>query len=469
MKKRLFSILGILLAIFSFTNVFALSKSDMTTLKLKSIKKLTNPSGFSSVQGGTTTDKYIVSLFRNSTDTKTAIVVLNKNNYKKTKLGGTNYKLGHGNSATYNNKTNEVLTMDKNIVHVLSASTFKEKKKIKLDKTYHAIGYDSKTNQYVLASSSGNKTIFHIMDENFKEKSKFSIVVNMTRQSLTVKNGVIYYCTYESGKKTKYQKQYDGVLKSKENAIYVYDLNGNKKTIYYIPKTYNNESFNEIENVSFDGDKIIVQFNQHGKTGYYTSVSKLKNYTLTGNSKNNSSNTNNNTNNTNSNNNSNSTNKSDSSNNTNKDSSSNNNSSSTNNNNKDNTNSSKNNTNDSSKNDGNTNNTNNGNDNVNSSNTNNGNSVNNSTSSSTSSNDENNIKDTNTSSNDESNIKDTNTSTNEKTSNNISNNNSNVGDNISSNTQVVKVPNTASSSYFWVIGLIVLGMVFTYIKRINKK
>ena len=283
MKKRLFSILGILLAIFSFTNVFALSKSDMTTLKLKSIKKLTNPSGFSSVQGGTTTDKYIVSLFRNSTDTKTAIVILNKNNYKKTKLGGTNYKLGHSNSATYNNKTNEVLTMDKNIVHVLSATTFKEKKKIKLDKTYHAIGYDSKTNQYVLAASSGNKTIFHIMDVNFKEKSKFSIVVNMTRQSLTVKNGVIYYCTYESGKKTKYQKQYDGVLKSEENAIYVYDLNGNKKTIYYIPKTYNNESFNEIENVSFDGDKIIVQFNQHGKAGYYTSISKLKNYTLTGN------------------------------------------------------------------------------------------------------------------------------------------------------------------------------------------
>lgn len=457
MKKRLFSILGILLAIFSFTNVFALSKSDMATLKLKSIKKLTNPRGFSSVQGGTTTDKYIVSLFRNSTDTKTAIVVLNKNNYKKTKLGGTNYKLGHGNSATYNNKTNEVLTMDKNIVHVLSATTFKEKKKIKLDKTYHAIGYDSKTNQYVLAASSGNKTIFHIMDVNFKEKSKFSIVVNMTRQSLTVKNGVIYYCTYESGKKTKYQKQYDGVLKSKENAIYVYDLNGNKKTIYYIPKTYNNESFNEIENVSFDGDKIIVQFNQHGKAVYYTSISKLKNYTLTGNSKNNnssntknnSSNTNNNTNNVNSNSNSNSTNKSDSSNNTNKDSSSNNNSSNTNNNNKDNTNSSKNNTN-------NVNNSNNVNGNVNLSNTNNDNNTNNSTNNSTSS-------------NDKSNIKDTNISTNEKISNNNSNNISNVGDNSNSNTQVVSVPNTASSSYFGIIGLIVLGMVFTYIKRISNK
>lgn len=457
MKKKLFSILGILLAIFSFTNVFALSKSDMATLKLKSIKKLTNPRGFSSVQGGTTTDKYIVSLFRNSTDTKTAIVVLNKNNYKKTKLGGTNYKLGHGNSATYNNKTNEVLTMDKNIVHVLSATTFKEKKKIKLDKTYHAIGYDSKTNQYVLAASSGNKTIFHIMNVNFKEKSKFSIVVNMTRQSLTVKNGVIYYCTYESGKKTKYQKQYDGVLKSKENAIYVYDLNGNKKTIYYIPKTYNNESFNEIENVSFDGDKIIVQFNQHGKAVYYTSISKLKNYTLTGNSKNNnssntknnSSNTNNNTNNVNSNSNSNSTNKSDSSNNTNKDSSSNNNSSNTNNNNKDNTNSSKNNTN-------NVNNSNNVNGNVNLSNTNNDNNTNNSTNNSTSS-------------NDKSNIKDTNISTNEKISNNNSNNISNVGDNSNSNTQVVSVPNTASSSYFGIIGLIVLGMVFTYIKRISNK
>lgn len=450
MKKRLFSILGILLAIFSFTNVFALSKSDMTTLKLKSIKKLTNPRGFSSVQGGTTTDKYIVSLFRNSTDTKTAIVVLNKNNYKKTKLGGTNYKLGHGNSATYNNKTNEVLTMDKNIVHVLSATTFKEKKKIKLDKTYHAIGYDSKTNQYVLAASSGNKTIFHIMDETFKEKSKFSIVVNMTRQSLTVKNGVIYYCTYESGKKTKYQKQYDGVLKSKENAIYVYDLNGNKKTIYYIPKTYNNESFNEIENVSFNGDKIIVQFNQHGKAGYYTSISKLKNYTLTGNTKNNSSNTKNNTNNVNSNSSSNSTNKSDSSNNnsnnTNKDNSSNNNLSNINNKNEtnNNMNSSNNETNSS-------NNT----FNINNTNTSN--------------------KDSNTSSNGLKDTQNTNTSNTNKTSNNsISNNTkrstanniSNV-DNSRSSTKIVKVPNTDTNSYIEIIGLFIIVGALLFIVKLK--
>lgn len=437
MKKRLFSILGILLAIFSFTNVFALSKSDMTTLKLKSIKKLTNPRGFSSVQGGTTTDKYIVSLFRNSTDTKTAIVVLNKKNYKKTKLGGTNYKLGHGNSATYNNKTNEVLTMDKNIVHVLSATTFKEKKKIKLDKTYHAIGYDSKTNQYVLAASSGNKTIFHIMDVNFKEKSKFSIVVNMTRQSLTVKNGVIYYCTYESGKKTKYQKQYDGVLKSKENAIYVYDLNGNKKTIYYIPKTYNNESFNEIENVSFNGDKIIVQFNQHGKAGYYTSISKLKNYTLTGNTKNNSSNTKNNTNNVNSNSSSNSTNISDSSNN----------------------------------NLSNINNKNETNNNMNSSNneTNSSNNTFNINNTNTSN------KDSNTSSNGLKDTQNTNTSNTNKTSNNsISNNTkrstanniSNV-DNSRSSTKIVKVPNTDTNSYIEIIGLFIIVGALLFIVKLK--
>ena len=438
MKKRLFSILGILLAIFSFTNVFALSKSDMTTLKLKSIKKLTNPRGFSSVQGGTTTDKYIVSLFRNSTDTKTAIVVLNKKNYKKTKLGGTNYKLGHGNSATYNNKTNEVLTMDKNIVHVLSATTFKEKKKIKLDKTYHAIGYDSKTNQYVLAASSGNKTIFHIMDETFKEKSKFSIVVNMTRQSLTVKNGVIYYCTYESGKKTKYQKQYDGVLKSKENAIYVYDLNGNKKTIYYIPKTYNNESFNEIENVSFDGDKIIVQFNQHGKAGYYTSISQLKNYTLTGNSKNNnSSNTKNNTNNVNSNSSSNSTNISDSSNN----------------------------------NLSNINNKNETNNNMNSSNneTNSSNNTFNINNTNTSN------KDSNTSSNGLKDTQNTNTSNTNKTSNNsISNNTkrstanniSNV-DNSRSSTKIVKVPNTDTNIYIEIIGLFIIVGALLFIVKLK--
>ena len=62
-------------------------------------------------------------------------------------------------------------------------------------------------------------------------------------------------------------------------------------------------------------------------------------------------------------------------------------------------------------------------------------------------------------------IKDTNISTNDKTSNNTSN----VGDNSNSNTQVVSVPNTATNSYFGIIGLIVLGMIFTYIKRISNK
>ena len=276
------------------------------------------------------------------------------------------------------------------------------------------------------------------MDETFKEKSKFSIVVNMTRQSLTVKNGVIYYCTYESGKKTKYQKQYDGVLKSEENAIYVYDLNGNKKTIYYIPKTYNNESFNEIENVSFDGDKIIVQFNQHGKAGYYTSISKLKNYTLTGNSKNNnSSNTKNNTNNVNSNSSSNSTNISDSSNN----------------------------------NLSNINNKNETNNNMNSSNneTNSSNNTFNINNTNTSN------KDSNTSSNGLKDTQNTNTSNTNKTSNNsISNNTkrstanniSNV-DNSRSSTKIVKVPNTDTNSYIEIIGLFIIVGALLFIVKLR--
>ena len=71
---------------------------------------------------------------------------------------------------------------------------------------------------------------------------------------------------------TKYQDVYDGLLKRKENLIYVYDVNGKKKTIYYIPYSYKEIIFGEIENISFIEDRILIQFNHVGKAGYFTPI-----------------------------------------------------------------------------------------------------------------------------------------------------------------------------------------------------
>jgi pilin isopeptide linkage protein len=279
MKKRNIIVLVILILLLSTNKVNALTKSEMTKLNLTKVSSYSKPTNYTSVQGGTVTDKYVITLFLDNSKNnqgKNALLVLDKNTYKKVNLSSNpikDYCFGHANDATYNSKTNELLILNGSKVHILDAHTFKQKRVVTLTRSYHAIGYDSSSNQYVLAASGSNhKTIFYIMDSKFNIKSNFSMTTNLTKQGLTVHNGYIYYTCYEAGKVTKYQSVYDGVLKAKENAIYVYDLKGNKKTIYYIPYSYNNEVFSEIENISFNGNKMLIQFNQSGKVGYYTPV-----------------------------------------------------------------------------------------------------------------------------------------------------------------------------------------------------
>ena len=73
---------------------------------------------------------------------------------------------------------------------------------------------------------------------------------------------------------TKYQPVYDGLLKRKENLIYVYGLNGKKKNIYYIPFSYQHIIFGEAENISFNDGKMVIQFNHSNKAGYFTASYK---------------------------------------------------------------------------------------------------------------------------------------------------------------------------------------------------
>ena len=156
--KRLLKIFIIILII-SCSNTYALSRSELTELNLTSLSTIDKPKGFTSVQGGVTTDKYVITFLINesaNSDHKTAILVLNKNNYKKVRLVKnpiTDYDLGHANDATYNSNTNELLVLSGRKINVidLNNDSFELKRQIDLNFYYSGLGYDEENNQYVLA------------------------------------------------------------------------------------------------------------------------------------------------------------------------------------------------------------------------------------------------------------------------------------------------------------------------------
>ena len=275
-KKVVFVLL--VLIIFSYTNVYSLTKSELTILNLDPITTINKPTGYTSVQGGTTTKDYVITLFINesaNSDGKTAILILNKNNYKKVRLEKNpikEYDFKHANDAAYNSNTNELIVLGGRSLNFidLNDDSFELSRTVYLDKYYHGIGYDDINDQYVLARTIENGTMIEVRNTDFELVRNFKIETNLTKQSLTVHDGNIYYVCYEAGRINKYQTIYDGILLRKENLIYVYSTKGQKKTIYYIPYSYKEVIFGEIENISFNDNKMLIQFNHANKAGYFT-------------------------------------------------------------------------------------------------------------------------------------------------------------------------------------------------------
>ena len=266
MKRRIVIFLLLVIPIFLLTSVNALNKNDMTTLNLKRIKSLTTPSGgYSVVQGGGTTDKYIISVLENSIKKKNALIVLNNNDYSYSNIKGgnpiLNRKYDNGEDLAFNSKTNEILILGKNNIYILD-DNFKDKNKITLEKNYHAIAYNSNDDNYVLASKTKEGSKISIVDNEFNEVSSFKINHDYNGESLTVKDNNIYYACYNK--------------KTKENIIFIYDKEGNKQNVFLIPKRYNGITYGELQNISFKGNKMILQFSKDNKINYYNQVSSNK-------------------------------------------------------------------------------------------------------------------------------------------------------------------------------------------------
>ncbi|MBP3841399.1 MAG: hypothetical protein IK997_04730 [Bacilli bacterium] len=271
-------VLIILIIVFSTSNVYSLTKTELKNLNLTRLKLYSLETGYRNVQGGTITDKYILLAETYSDNGKTALVVINKKTYKKEKVI-TKYEFNHANDMTYNSNENKVIITGGKAypkMYILNGDTL-EQEKIEITKRgYSSIAYDKDNDKYI--ARRGKKA--YILDLKFNEEESFDISEeDLTTQGFEVKNGKLYFTCYEAGRITNYQKKYTKILKANENVVVVYDLNTKKKEkVYYIPQV-NNEGIypGEVEGISFIENTPIIWSNKKGYINLFTTIAEKQN------------------------------------------------------------------------------------------------------------------------------------------------------------------------------------------------
>ncbi|MBO4855184.1 InlB B-repeat-containing protein [Candidatus Saccharibacteria bacterium] len=251
-------------------NLVKYPKSKMTRITLKKVLSAKRPKGYGSLQGFAMTDKYYVLILRppGQEDNNRVEVIRRSDKVDITKsLKNPTYNMGHGNDATWNTKTNEVIVIDgsrKQLVRI-DAKTFKKKGTTKLTNAKGealsggGIAYDKQRNIYYMSSGSAIRT-FNTKNQlvaSFTEKH------NQTNQGFAYNNGYLYRPTWESAG-TYNNAVYDKIFKKNTTVLYQFGLDGSFTHAYYI-----DNPLYEVESMAFDENNVpYIAFN--GPSGYYT-------------------------------------------------------------------------------------------------------------------------------------------------------------------------------------------------------
>ena len=230
------------------------------------------PDGYSSVQGATITDKYIVvAVIADGKDAM--LIIINKNNYKVEKtITKSNYDFGHANDLAYNENKKEIYVVNGKKIHVLDSENFKVKSVKEFSNSYSGVDYDSKSNEYVISVASKVKRL----DKNWNRIGEEVSLFNddeLVPQGIGVLGKNVYYASWVSSAKAKAS---NSILKYNQNVLHVYNYDDNESTWkqkikMLLPrydingKVKNNSRKNEcgeLETVFFDGNKIIFMY-QH--------------------------------------------------------------------------------------------------------------------------------------------------------------------------------------------------------------
>ena len=261
-------------------NLASIYPSKMTKLRLASVYsgQLVDNT-VNTTQSFVMTDKYFVAVQAQSAKENAGWIIatdIKKPNSKP--VWKTKYNIGHGNGATWNSRTNQIVIIDKDVKIYFDANTGKFIKKESVGPVATGIAYDSDDDMYVQTNGS-EKGSGQILTKNFQLVRSFDAKHRLVNQDVGYYGGYIYRigyggCNYLDSIKRKddaaYCRKYFG---ESSNVIYQFNMRGDYVKAYYIEA-----GFGELESLDFASDgTMYLMFNNKPKKGYYA-VYKATNF-----------------------------------------------------------------------------------------------------------------------------------------------------------------------------------------------
>lgn len=226
-----------------------------------------------SIQGMTTTDKYLVFAQMKSEEENTKINIVDKNTYKILNTVD-NYCFGHANNMTYNSKNDKCyIAYKKDEESYVTSFKINENyeledvQTIKTDKYYYALSYNKDDDCFI---GINGYNVFSL-NENFDSiKKLFSLKPNnLTKQDVLYYNGKIYWICFELGNQSKYQTKFNNRERF-SNVLFVYNMNGEFEKTLYIS---NDVLAGEAESATIEDGKLIIGYNVARNSSTWTKIS----------------------------------------------------------------------------------------------------------------------------------------------------------------------------------------------------
>ena len=249
-------------------NLGSILPSQMTKLTLSHVYTGSEvDSTINSTQSFTITDRYFIAVQAHSVNENSGwIIATDFANPSSTPAWKKSYNVGHGNAATWNSKTDQIVIADGKTRLFFNADNGNFVKSIDVSTNASGIAYNGAKDQYIQTSGNGTSS-GRILDSNFNSLMTFDAGHRLVNQDVAYYGGYIYRigwggCDYlrEDGD-TEDANYCDAYFGEDSNVIYQFDMNGDFVKAFYIE-----EGFGELEGIDFANGSMYLLFN--GKPDY---------------------------------------------------------------------------------------------------------------------------------------------------------------------------------------------------------
>lgn len=261
----------------SWVNIYP---DEMTKLKTSLVYSGQLVDGtVNSTQSFAVTDKYFVAVQAHSSKENAGwIVATDINNPSSTPTWKTQSSVGHGNGATWNKKTNQIVVVDKEAKYLFDAENGEPAGVVDTGIVGTGVAYDAEDDWYVQTYGHRDARAQMLTSDN-QYIREINVGHRLMGQDIGYSNGYVYRIgwggcisldRYDRPEDAAYCREHFG---EGTNVIYQFDMNGGFKEAFYIEG-----ATGELESLDFGQDgTMYLLFNGSPKSGHY-SVYKVTNY-----------------------------------------------------------------------------------------------------------------------------------------------------------------------------------------------